>query len=130
MNKLILDPNAYSFTAIAVLPKQDRGDNVKPNAAGEYPQKTSMDGTPQWTVQALVQTEAGKPETVEVTIASDVEPRLTPLSPVEFVNLTGSPWLNNGRAGVAFRADSVKPKTSKSMTNGTKPAAESAPAAV
>lgn len=126
MNKLILDPHAYSFTGIAVLPKEDRGeDNSKRRDDGTYPQKRSADTkTLQWVVQALVQTESGKPETVEVTITADTAPQFTPLAAIEFIGLVGSPWLNNGRAGVSFRADAVRAKGSKPMSNGTKPAAE------
>ncbi len=114
MNRLILDPNAYSFTAIAVLAKQDRSDGVKALPDGSFPQKTNQLGEFQWLVQCLVQTADGKPETAEVTLTG-AEPKLSPLTPIEFANLIGSPWLNNGRAGVAFRADSVRPKNS---TNG------------
>ena len=117
MNRLILNPLAYSFTAIAVLPKQDRSDGVKPFADGSYPQKTNVAGELQWLVQCLVQTSDGKPETCEVTITG-AEPKLAALTPIEFGNLVGSPWLNNGRAGVAFRADSVRAKAAKN--NGVK----------
>jgi hypothetical protein len=116
MNRLILDPAEYSFTAIAVLGRFDR----------ESGEQKSRDGVPEWTVQTLVQhADGAKPETVEVVIAAEVEPKLAALTPVQFERLVGRPWLYEGRAGVSFRADMVR-ASNGGKSNGQKPAVESA----
>jgi hypothetical protein len=61
---------------------------------------------PLFTAQLVAMDERGA-DTIMVTIAGN-PPQLTQGQPVNPVRLIALPWANNGRSGVAFRADEIR----------------------
>jgi hypothetical protein len=64
-------------------------------------------GAPLNSAQLIVMDERGA-DTINVTIAGD-PPQLEQGQPATPVNLVALPWAANGRSGIAFRADAVRP---------------------
>jgi hypothetical protein len=69
-----------------------------------------------WAVK-LVAWSDGDVETVLVTVAADLPPKVGQGQRVEIDRLQAMPWVQNGQARVAFRAKSVIP-----VPNGAAPA--------
>lgn len=63
---------------------------------------------PLWSAQFVVMDERGA-DTIVVTIATQDPPQLQQGQPVTPVHLVAQPWSRNGREGVAFRAEDVRP---------------------
>jgi hypothetical protein len=100
MRRLILDTSAVTFQVTrAAEARKDFGKDV---------QKVDRHtGRPQWSVEVLAQdNESG--EVIKVTVAGD-QPKVNPGQQVRFEGLEAIPWNNNGKAGVAYRADAIHP---------------------
>jgi hypothetical protein len=61
-------------------------------------------GQPLWQVQ-LMALDASGAEVIAVTVAGD--PRVTVAQPVQVDRLVALPWNQDGRSGVAYRADAI-----------------------
>lgn len=72
---------------------------------GKTEQRTDKSGRPQWVLEVLAQ-DAERGEVIRVTVTGD-QPRMTVGQHVRFDALEAVPWSNNGKAGVAYRADAV-----------------------
>jgi hypothetical protein len=62
-------------------------------------------GLPLWQVQ-LMALDASGGDVIAVTVAGD--PRLTVGQPVQVDGLVALPWSQEGRSGIAFRADAIR----------------------
>lgn len=71
-------------------------------------------GVPVWVVTVLHQTPARpdgsvpKPAVEQVKVATLTEPKLAPMTPVTFSELTAMVWSMEGRSGVALSASGVQ----------------------
>lgn len=68
-------------------------------------QRANRDGVPLWTVGVAVRPVGYRASVIEVTVAG--EPAVEVGQVLSFVNLEASLWEIEGRAGLAYRADSV-----------------------
>lgn len=98
MRFIPVDQTALELNALQVEPKTDQDGTPK----------TNRDGVPQWSVITLVQTDAGTPEVIKVTVPSKSAPEIAPMSLVGFANLRAISWEANGRSGIAFSADGIE----------------------
>jgi hypothetical protein len=62
-------------------------------------------GQPLWQVQLMALDGSGA-EVIAVTVAGD--PRVTVAQPVQVDGLVALPWNQDGRSGVAYRADAIR----------------------
>jgi hypothetical protein len=62
-------------------------------------------GQPLWQVQVMALDGSGA-EVIAVTVAGD--PRVTVAQPVQVEDLVASPWNQEGRSGVAYRANAIR----------------------
>ena len=68
-------------------------------------------GALQWQLQLVAMDETGA-EVIRVTVAG-TPPEVVPGQPVQVAGLVAFPWQQDGRSGVAYRADSVQPVRSR-----------------
>ena len=64
-------------------------------------------GAPQWQLQLVAMDETGA-EVIRVTVAGN-PPEVLPGQPVQVERLVAFPWQQDGRSGVAYRADAIHP---------------------
>ena len=64
-------------------------------------------GAPQWQLQLVAMDETGA-EVIRVTVAGN-PPEVVPGQPVQVEGLVAFPWQQDGRSGVAYRADAIAP---------------------
>lgn len=96
--ELLIDISRKSFTVgRPFMPKLDEEGRHK---------RDRRTGAPLHTAQLIVMDERGA-DTIIVTVAGE-PPQLHQGQPVTPVNLVALPWANNGRNGVAFRADEIR----------------------
>ena len=67
-------------------------------------------GLPLWAVQLVAWTDKGA-ETVSVTIAADQPPTVAQGQFVTVDRLQAMPWVQNGNARVAYRANAIHPQS-------------------
>jgi hypothetical protein len=73
-------------------------------------------GAPLCVTELVAMDETGA-EVIKVTTAG--EPRIAKRQPVTVVRLVATPWIIDGRGGVAFRADAIIPQTTTRAATGT-----------
>jgi hypothetical protein len=96
--ELLIDITRKSFTVGRPFePKRD--DNG-------LQRRDRQTGLPLFAAQLVVMDERGA-DTIMVTIAGE-PPQLQQGQPVTPVRLVALPWANNGRNGIAFRADEIR----------------------
>lgn len=101
--RLYLDTGRATFTVTKnPEPKQD------PNGQQRH---RKDDGAPMWTTQVMALDETGG-EVINITVAGP-KPSVTVGQMVVPVNLEAMHWSTNGRSGMAYRADELKPVTGK-----------------
>lgn len=66
---------------------------------------------PDWQLQLVAMDETGA-EVIPVTVAG-IPPEVVPGRPVQVPGPVAFPWQQDGRSGVAYRADSVQPVRSR-----------------
>lgn len=91
----------YAFTVVQVTPKRDGlGDSA--------PQKTTAEGTPVWTVDALRSADGGT-DIISVTVPAATQPQVA--GPASFKGLRLGLWLGerSKQGGLFWAADSVQP---------------------
>lgn len=64
-------------------------------------------GQPLWMTEVVVTDHSGG-EIIKISTAGE-KPDLDRGDPIEVFGLVGVPWVSGSRAGMAFRADSIKP---------------------
>lgn len=67
-------------------------------------QSKNFDGVAVWKVQCLITPDEGKPELVEVSVASSIPPVFSPLQEITFEGLVARHWEMGSRSGVSFSA--------------------------
>lgn len=96
----------YQYQVIQVIPKEDWDEETRTRVQ----KKDRISGMPLWTVDCIRSAYDEDAASISVTVASNVEPEISPMSPVHFSGLRGSFWSNkNGNAGIAWRAEDVAP---------------------
>ena len=124
MQTLPINTAAMDFTFLAIVPKLDQNQV----------QARNKDNVPKWEIQLLMSSEAERrPEVLALTLTTNTPPELVAMTPVQVENLIARHWENNGRSGIAFSADQVRPsgkahKPPAPSTNGNKPEMVGAPA--
>lgn len=98
--RLLIDTSTTSFSTGRPFERK-----VDDNGVQRLDRRTRL---PLWSAQLIAMDEAGA-DTIIVTIAATEPPNLTQGQPVSLVRLVALPWANNGRNGVAYRADEVRP---------------------
>lgn len=105
--RLMVDTSRVSFTVSReAQAKVEQGTNPAQR-------RDRNTGFPLWTVQ-LVAMEADGAEVINVTVASEQPPKVTPGQLVSPMELQAIPWAQNGKNGVAFRATEFKVVSGKS----------------
>jgi hypothetical protein len=96
--KLRIDTNGVSFVCTRAPEQRLSFDTGQPRIDRDT-------GQPLWQVQLMALDGSGA-EVIAVTVAG--EPGVTVAQPVQVAGLVALPWNQDGRGGVAFRADSVR----------------------
>jgi hypothetical protein len=97
--ELLIDISRKSFTVGRPFERK-----LDDNGVQKLDRQTRL---PLFSAQFVVMDERGA-DTIMVTIAGE-PPQLQQGQPVTVVRLVALPWANNGRNGVAYRADEVRP---------------------
>jgi hypothetical protein len=94
----LLDTSAVSFQVT-------RGAEARKDFGKDVQKVDRNTGRPQWVVEVLAQdSESG--EVIRVTVTGD-QPKVNPGQQVRFDALEAIAWNNNGKSGVAYRADAI-----------------------
>jgi hypothetical protein len=96
--KLKIDTTRVSFVCTRVPEQRVSFDTGQPRIDRET-------GKPLWQVQLMALDVSGA-EVIAVTVAGD--PSVTVAQPVQVEGLVASPWNQDGRSGVAYRADGIR----------------------
>lgn len=96
--KLKIDTTAVSFVCTRAPEQRVAFDTGQPRIDRET-------GQPLWQVQ-LMALDASGAEVIAVTVAGD--PGVSVAQPVQVDGLIASPWNQDGRSGVAYRADAIR----------------------
>ena len=96
--KLKIDTIAVSFVCTRAPEQRLAFDTGQPRIDRET-------GQPLWQVQPMALDGSGA-EVIAVTVAGD--PRVTVAQPVQVDGLVALPWNQDGRSGVAYRADAIR----------------------
>jgi hypothetical protein len=107
--RLLINTTGVSFTCTR-LPEQ------RMNFDTGQPRIDKATGRPLWQVQVMALDESGG-DVIAVTVAG--EPTVSPGRPVTITGLVALPWSQDGRSGIAYRADAI---TQTTDTAPTKPA--------
>jgi hypothetical protein len=87
-------------------------------------QRANRDGVPLMVVEVAVVPRGGVASVIKVKIAGKVDPGVAENVPVVLSGLVATSWDMNGRHGVVFSAESIRPKTGPTQPGpGTRPAA-------
>src|SRR5271156_5619895 len=96
--KLRIDTAGVSFVCTRAPEQRLAFDSGQPKVDRET-------GLPLWQVQ-LMALDASGGDVIAVTVAGD--PNLTVGQPVQINGLVALPWNQEGRSGIAFRADAIR----------------------
>lgn len=96
--KLKIDTTGVSFVCTRAPEQRVAFDTGQPRIDRET-------GQPLWQVQLMALDVSGA-EVIAVTVAGD--PGVTVAQPVQVDGLVASPWNQDGRSGVAYRADAIR----------------------
>jgi hypothetical protein len=111
--KLKIDTTGVSFTCTRV-------PEPRANFETGQPRIDKATGLPLWQVQVMALDESGG-DVIAVTVAG--EPKVTPGRAVTITDLVALPWSQDGRSGIAYRADAI---TGIGDTSAPKPAGTAA----
>lgn len=103
----VIPADAYMYAAVQTVAKLDGiGDSA--------PQKTTPEGTPLWTVDALRTSPDGAADLISVTVPAGQNPAAA--GPVVFEGLRAGLWLGERarQGGLFWQADAVKSTNSAS----------------
>lgn len=96
--KLKIDTTGVSFVCTRAPEQRVAFDTGQPRIDRET-------GQPLWQVQLMALDTSGA-EVIAVTVAGD--PGVSVAQPVQVDGLIASPWNQDGRSGVAYRADAIR----------------------
>jgi len=74
-------------------------------------QRADRDGVPQWEVEVTIAVAGAGASTERIKVAASSAPRLAIGQPVTVVGLKARSWEINGRHGVSFSAQEIRPIT-------------------
>ena len=98
--RLMLETSKATFTVSkAAEPKMDQTQGRQ--------RVHRQSGSPEWVVEMFALDPSGG-DVIRVTVAGE-QPRVTQGQPVRVDGLEAIAWSNNGRSGVAYRAESITP---------------------
>lgn len=91
---------AYTYTAVQITPKRD-------GLGAEAPQKTTPEGVPVWTVDALRTAPNGDADLISVSVPAQSQPQVT--GPASFRGLRLGLWLGERarQGGIYWQAEQV-----------------------
>jgi hypothetical protein len=95
--KLKIDTASVSFTCT-------RAPEPRTNFDTGQPRVDKATGQPLWQVQVMALDESGG-DVISVTVAG--EPKVTAGHAVSVTGLVALPWSQDGRSGIAYRADAI-----------------------
>jgi hypothetical protein len=95
--KLKIDTNGTSFVATRLPEQRVTFDTGQPRIDRET-------GLPLWQVQVMALDASGA-DIIAVTVPGDVDVKVG--QPVQLAGLIAVPWNQEGRSGIAFRAESI-----------------------
>lgn len=99
--KLNIDTTNVTFTCT-------RAPEPRTNFETGQPRVDKATGMPLWQVQVMALDESGG-DVIAVTVAG--EPKVAAGRAVTITGLVALPWSQDGRSGVAYRADEITPTT-------------------
>jgi hypothetical protein len=105
--RLLINTTGVSFTCTR-LPEQ------RVNFDTGQPRIDKATGQPLWQVQVMALDESGG-DVIAVTVAG--EPNVSPGRPVTITGLVALPWSQDGRSGIAYRADAITQAADTSAKN-------------
>ena len=111
--RLLINTTAVSFTCTRVPEQRVNFDTGQPRV-------DRATGLPLWQVQVMALDESGG-DVISVTVAG--EPKVSTGRPVTITGLVALPWSQDGRSGIAYRADAI---TGIGDTSAPKPAGTAA----
>jgi hypothetical protein len=111
--KLLINTTGVSFTCTRTPEQRVTFDTGQPRV-------DKATGLPLWLVQVMALDETGG-DVISVTVAG--EPKVSAGNPVNVSGLVALPWSQDGRSGIAYRADAI------TQTADTPPAKASGAAA-
>ena len=95
--KLKIDTAGVSFTCT-------RAPEQRVNFDTGHPRVDKATGLPLWQVQVMALDESGG-DVISVTVAG--QPKASPGRAVTVTGLVALPWSQDGRSGIAYRADAI-----------------------
>lgn len=97
--KLKIDTTSVTFTCT-------RAPEPRTNFDTGQPRVDKATGMPLWQVQVMALDESGG-DVIGVTVAG--EPKVSAGRAVSITGLVAVPWSQDGRSGIAYRADTITP---------------------
>jgi hypothetical protein len=104
--KLKIDTAGVSFTCTRVPEQRVSFDTGQPRV-------DKATGLPLWLVQVMALDESGG-DVISVTVAG--EPKVSAGGAVTVTGLVALPWSQDGRSGIAYRADAITPSADTSQS--------------
>jgi hypothetical protein len=104
--KLLINTTGVSFTCT-------RAPEQRVNFDTGQPRVDKATGLPLWLVQVMALDESGG-DVISVTVAG--EPKVSAGSAVSITGLVALPWSQDGRSGIAYRADAITQSVDTSPT--------------
>ncbi|ETW25562.1 hypothetical protein [Mycobacterium gastri] len=95
--KLLINTTAVTFTCT-------RAPEQRVNFDTGQPRMDKATGLPLWSVQVMALDESGG-DVISVTVAG--EPKVSAGRAVTVTGLVALPWSQDGRSGIAYRADAI-----------------------
>jgi hypothetical protein len=111
--RLLINTTRVSFTCT-------RAPEQRVNFDTGQPRVDKATGLPLWQVQVMALDESGG-DVIAVTVAG--EPKVSAGSAVTVTGLVALPWSQDGRSGIAYRADTLVPSADMSPTKNPATAA-------
>ncbi|MBV8178785.1 MAG: hypothetical protein JO045_08225 [Mycobacterium sp.] len=103
--KLLINTTGVSFTCT-------RAPEQRVNFDTGQPRMDKATGLPLWLVQVMALDESGG-DVISVTVAG--EPKVSAGGAVTVTGLVALPWSQNGRSGIAYRADAISQSADTSL---------------
>lgn len=107
--KLLINTTGVSFTCT-------RAPEQRLNFDTGQPRVDKATGRPLWLVQVMALDESGG-DVISVTVAG--EPKVSAGRAVTITGLVALPWSQDGRSGIAYRAEAITDTTEMSSAKNT-----------
>lgn len=99
--RLLINTTGVTFTCT-------RAPEQRLNFDTGRPRMDKATGLPLWLVQVMALDDSGG-DVISVTVAG--EPKVSAGSPITITGLVALPWSQDGRSGIAYRADAITQTT-------------------